>query len=248
MSKTFIMVPGGLLLCAILLCSCASSPQKPGPAQTVQESWGTKAIYKDASGQIVRIEKRGTNDVFLPGACVVQFTYDTNGERVAKQNLNSEGSPVCNNEGYAVTKYAFPADRPVVEETFYDLNNQPVTTKSGFAMMTCTENPDGGINTIYFSDLLKKPAPSLWHGVSNVVDVQYYYLQGVTPIVCGVFRDANGNILDRKQLKGLTSQVTQVTFQVDDDSDYDVPTHVHIGESHHDGGSYHDGGFHGGHH
>jgi hypothetical protein len=243
-NKTLIMVLASLPLCAILLCSCASGPQNAETTQTVQEPWGTKTIYKDAAGDIVRIERRGTNDDFLPGACITQFSYD-NGERIAKQNLNSQGLLVCNNEGYTLAKFAYfddPTNEPIVEETFFGQNNQPVVTKSGFAMMTCTENSDGRINTIHFSDFLGKPAPSLWHSVSNVVDVQYYYLQGVTPIVCGVFWDTNGDILDRKQLKGLTSQVT---FQTDDDSDYDVPVHIHTG-----GGSSHghDNGFHGGHH
>ncbi len=246
MNKTVVTVLASLPLCASLLCSCASGPQNAETSQTVQEPWGTKTIYKNAAGDIARIEKRGTNNDFLPGACIIQFSYD-NGERVAKLYQNSDGSLLCNSNGYAITKYLYlldPGQQPVVEETFFDTNSRPVVTKSGFAKMTSTENPDGRINTIHFSDFLSKPAPSLWHSVSNVVDVQYYYLQGVTPIVCGVFWDTNGNIIDRKrkQLKGLTSQVT---IQTDNDSDYDVPIHIQTG-----GGSSHghDSGFHGGQH
>ena len=244
MNKTCVTTLACLLLCASLLCSCVSSALSDSPPpQTVQESWGTKTIYTDSAGYVVRIEKRGTNNDFLPGACIAQFSYD-NGERVEKQNLNSQGSLVCNDEGYAIKKYAYqlnPGQQPVVEETFYDQNNRPVVTKSGFAMMTCTGIPGDRVYAAHLSDFLNKPAPSVWFGVSNVVDVQYFYLQGVTPIVCGVFRDGKGNMIERKQLKGFTSQVV---VQADDDSDYDVP--VYTGESHHD--NDHDSGFHGGHH
>jgi len=241
MNKTCATIMACLPFCAGLLCSCSSTSSNDSPrngenSQKVHEPWGTQIIYRDASGSIVRIEKRGRDKKLLPGACIVQFSY-TNGDRVAEQNLNSQGSLVCNSEGYAITKYGYlldPGEPPVVEETFYDQNNQPVVTKSGFAMMTCTENPDGRINTIHFSDFQSRPAPSLWDGVPNVVDVQYYYLQGVTPILCGVFWDATGNIISRKQLRGLTSEIS---MQAIDTSGYYVPTHT--------GGFHGGGGFHG---
>lgn len=238
MNKTIVFL-AVLPLCVSLLCSCASTPQNAGPTQTVQESWGTKNIYKDASGRTLWIAKYGPDNYLIPGACIVQYIYDTNGVRVAKQNLGLDRQLICNKEGYAITKYAYPADsagQPVVEERFFDTNDQPVVTKSGFAMMTCTENPDGRVDIAHFSDFLSKPAPSVWFGVSNVVDVQYFYLQGVTPIVCGIFWNANGDLLDRKQLKGLT---TQVTIDPSDDDDFDVPVHIHVGGSHNDGGGFH---------
>ncbi len=242
MKKNFVIALASVPLGAIFLCSCASGqfsnaalypvPQSE-TREVVDKPWGVKVIYKDLSGHPLRIEKRGgPDDTLLPGICTIQFNYGTNGALATKQYLNSAGQLTCNTNGYAITKYAYPVDstgQPVVEETFFDENQQPVATKSGFAMMTCTENKDGRVNTAHFSDFQSRPAPSTWFGVSNVVDVQYFYLQGVTPIVCGVFRDASGNILDRKQMKGLTAETS---VETETDPTYDAPAHS-AGSHHH---------------
>lgn len=197
----------------------------------MHEPWGMKVIYQDLSGRLLRIEKYDPNDNLLPGICTIQFSYGANGVLAMKQYFDSAGQLTCNTNGYAITKYACPVDstgQPVVEETFFDEHQRPVVTKSGFAMMTCTENENGQVNTVHFADFLSRPAPSIWFGVPNVVDVQYFYLEGVTPIVCGVFRDASGNIIDRKQLKGLTAETTVDT---ETDENYEVP--IHLARSHH---------------
>ena len=70
--------------------------------------------------------------------------------------------------------------------------------------MDATKDEDNELMRSQFFDLHGKPAPSTWSGVSGVVDVQYVLLRGVTPILCGVFYDGSGKIVERKQLSGQT--------------------------------------------
>ena len=42
--------------------------------------------------------------------------------------------------------------------------------------------------------------------LANVAEVQYEYLQGVTEVTCAAFLDSSGNVIEQKQLSGLTTQ------------------------------------------
>jgi hypothetical protein len=39
-----------------------------------------------------------------------------------------------------------------------------------------------------------------------MAEVQYEYLQGVTEVTCAAFLDSSGNVIEQKQLSGLTTQ------------------------------------------
>lgn len=224
MKKNYMAVPGALLICAGLLCSCVSERNsttpwmvgnlKIGTIQIEKETWGTEWDYRDLNGRLARTEKQDKNGALLPGICTVRYTYNTLGALTMEETMNSAGHLACGSEGYAVIKYSstFDADNHLVAmETYFDENQRPVLTKSGFAVMWTTKDENGQPMRSQFFDLYGKPAPSTWRGVSGAVDVHYVLLQGMTPVLCGVFFDGSGHIIDRKQLSGQT-HTEQETF------------------------------------
>lgn len=205
-----------LVLCAGFLCSCATNRtriapwmkgnQKIGTIETIPKPWGTESRYKDLHGRLLRTEEHKADGQLLAGVCTIDFFY--HGDNLMMQkNLNSNDQLTCNQQGYAMCKWSYSHDPDgdrIVEESFFNEKNDPTLTRDGFAIMCKTEAPNGRLKRIQFFDPARKPAPSIWLGVTNVVDVQYAYLQGVTPVTCAAFLDRSGKVIQRKQLSGLT--------------------------------------------
>jgi len=207
----------GLVFCVLLLCSCQSprintkpwivDDQRIGTIETINKKWGTESDYRDLNGRLVRVENRGKNGALLPGICTVQYSYNDVGALKMEQTLNAEGLLTCNPEGFALQKYVYTSDlngNLVVRESYFNEMLQPVLTKSGYATVWTTKDNNGQLMRSQFFDLQGKPAPSRWDGVTNVVDIHYAQLQGVTPVLCGVYFDNTGNVIERKQLSGET--------------------------------------------
>lgn len=205
-----------ILFFAGVLCSCVSERTVPwmkdnqniGTIVISKRPWGTESTYKALDGRVLRTEKRNRDGRLLDGICTVQFSYDVQGNLRAEQYLSSDGNLALNPEGFAATTFAYSSDSNgdcVVEQRFYDENNQPVQTRSGFAVLRRTEAQDARVTRIQFFNLAGLPASSTWLDVPGVADVQFAYLQGVSPIVCAAFLDASGNVVERKQLSGQTT-------------------------------------------
>jgi hypothetical protein len=210
-----------LLLCAGLLSSCVTeqawiqNDQKIGTIQTEKRPWGTESSYRDLSGRLVRIQRHNRDGQLLAGVCTIQYSYDVHGLLTAEQDFNSDNHLTRNEEGFAACTYAWSSDpdgNRVVTQSFFDENNQPVLTTSGFAILKRTETFDDQTKRIQFYGLTGAPAPSTWLGVFGVVDVQYSVLQGVTPVLCVALLDASGNVIDRRQLSGETSAEGGVVY------------------------------------
>ncbi|HUA67511.1 MAG TPA: hypothetical protein VMA13_03090 [Candidatus Saccharimonadales bacterium] len=209
---------GVYLLGMGLLSSCVSPPKATksswivngrvmGTILTTQTATGEELDYRDNLGRLVRIEKHGPDGRGLPGVCAYQYSYNADGALIMEQNQNASGLLACNSDGFAVEEYAYSYDgvgNSLVQQSFLDQYLRPVATKAGFAMIKTTKAPDGTVLRHQFFDAQGKPASATWDGVSGVADIQYTWLQGVTPVLCGVFRDGSGNIIERKQLAGET--------------------------------------------
>lgn len=182
--------------------------QKIGTIETLPRPWGMESCYKDLHGRLLRTEERNLDGRLLAGVCTTELSYAGN-NLVMQQNLDSNEKLTCNQEGYAMCQWTYSQDEEgnrVVEESFFNERKLPVLTQDGFAIVRNTEAPNGQVKKIQFFDLARKPAPSTWLGVPNVVEVQYAYLQGVTPVTCAAFLDSSGNVIERKQLTGQTTE------------------------------------------
>jgi hypothetical protein len=207
-----------LALSALVFCSCATqgtkiSPwmkdgQKIGTIETSPQPWGTESRYKDLNHRLMRTERHNPDGRLLAGVCIVQLTYDSTGMLTAEQHLNSNEKLARNEEGYALRKWTHTSDPDgsrIVEESFFDENERSVLTRAGFAILKRFETAEGKATKILFFDSARKPVPSTWLNVPGVVEVQYAYLQGVTPVTCAAFLNSAGKVVDRKQLSGQTT-------------------------------------------
>lgn len=212
---------GVLVLCAGILCSCVTTQIKPwmkdnqkiGTIETSPKPWGTESRYKDLHGRLLRTEEHNANGQLLAGVCTMEFSYDGD-NLVTQKNLDSNEKLTCNPQGFAICRWAYSQDKEgdrVIEQSFFDEKKLPVLTRGGFAIIRETEDPNGRLERIQFFDPARKPAPSVWLGVTNVVDVQYAYLQGVTPVTCAAFLDRSGKVIERRQLSGLTAGYSSYT-------------------------------------
>jgi len=209
---------GAAVVCAGLLCSCATNRSRiepwmkdgrqVGTMETTPRPWGSEIRFKDSAGRLLQTEKHNPDGRLLAGVCIIKLSYGDGGALAEEQHLNANERLTRNDEGYAARRwtYAFDSDHcRVVEESFFDTNLQPAPTAAGFAILRRTEDEQGRAKKIEFLDLARKPAPSTWLGVANVAQVHYAYLQGVTTVTCAAFLDSSGKVLDRKQLSGQTS-------------------------------------------
>lgn len=205
-----------LVLGAGVLWSCATNRtqikpwmkgnQKIGTIETSPRSWGTESRYKDLQGRLLRTEERNRDGQLRAGVCATEFSYAGN-DLVMQKNLDTNEQLTCNQQGYAMCRWTYSQEKDgdhVVEESFFNAKELPVRTRDGFAILRNTEAPNGQLEKIQFFDPHRKPAPSAWLGVTNVVEVQYAYLQGVTPVTCAAFLDRSGKVIERKQLSGMT--------------------------------------------
>jgi hypothetical protein len=208
-----------LALCAVLLCSCATSPRadvqpwlkdsrKVGTLTRAKRSWGYDYEYRDLSGRLVRVERRSNDLQLCAGACIVRFEYDEARNLQAEQHLDAAERPCLAAAGYARCRWArwqAPDGCRVVEESFFDCEQMPVCRQEGFAVARSTCGPDGRLKELRFLNASRSPAAATWLGVQNVADVQYSYLQGVGEVTCAAFLDAAGSVIARRELAGQTS-------------------------------------------
>jgi len=92
-----------------------------------------------------------------------------------------------------------------IEESYFDLQQQPVLTRQGYAILRQTEDASGQLKRIRLYDTAGNPASANWLGTANVAEAEYVEMQAVTPVTFAILRDAAGKIIDRKQVSGLTS-------------------------------------------
>jgi hypothetical protein len=209
----------GTILLVLIVCSCETLPPNPeppvhgdysvGPTEKIKQPWGWEYVFKNNSNQTIRLEKRNPIGALFPGACITTFAYSTNNQVEVERSFDSNEKPCMNENGYAVSRFQYTFDsegKPaVVEQFFFGSQDQPVMTRQGFARLRRTLNPAGQATEVQFYDLAGRPAPAFWLGVTNVVDVKFVYLTGATEVTGGLFYDAAGNMVARKQVGGLTS-------------------------------------------
>ena len=216
---------GMMVLCAAILCSCITAGQsritpwmkdnqRIGTVTTTAKPWGTFCAYKDLEGRLMRTEKRGSDGSLLSGACTVQRTYDSGMLLASEEWLDSNERMTCNADGFAVHQWSRsvgPGGNPVVEESFLDSKRRLALTNAGYAIVRHINGPDGKAQKVQLLTPARKPAKGVWLDVPNVAEVDFSYLDGVTPITCAVFLDASGAVVERKQISGLTAASSTVT-------------------------------------
>jgi hypothetical protein len=204
------------LLCLGLLCSCATTQtktepwlkdgQRVGDIKTTIRPWGKEVKYNDLSTRTLREERRNLNGDLLTGNSITLFTYNDNGDLTEEKHLNSSEQMVRSKNGYfSVCRWSYQTDHDgnrVIEQTFFDEKLLPASQMAGYTILQHTEDASRQLKKVAFFDGAHQPVPSTWLKVSNVVEVQYAYLDGVTAITCAAFLDNSGRIVERKQLSG----------------------------------------------
>jgi len=209
----------GAIVLLLGLCSCVAPDckvepwrQAGRPAGTLERCrrpWGLECLYRNNAGQPVRIERRTDATHFCPGACITTLAYGTNGDLEVERFLDANEAACLNDDGFAVRQYHYPAESEterVIEESYLDLQQQPVLTRPGFALVRRTQDLNGRPIRIQLYDVAGKPASAVWLEVTNVAEVKFVSLQGVTEVTGAIFLDAAGNIVARKQVSGLTTK------------------------------------------
>lgn len=210
---------GGTMVLLLGLCSClAPNPKiepwrqdgrQLGTIEQYQYPWGIECIYRNNASQAARLERRNDAAHFLPGACITTLAYSTSGDLDVEQSLNANEEPCLNDNGYAVRRYRYNLESEtnrVVEESYFGVQQQPVLTRQGFALVRQTQDLNGQPTRIQFYDLAGKPASAVWLEVTNVAEVKFVTLQGVTEVTGAILLDSAGNVVGRKQVSGLTSK------------------------------------------
>jgi hypothetical protein len=214
----------GVMLLLLGLCSCveltpasAEEPDtkvwKPGGAQFVRldredRSYGSESSYNDYLGRPLRIEKRNFKSQFLPGACICTRSYTTNGQVELEQFFDANEKLCLNEDGYALRRCRYTPGSgtdTVIEESFLGLRQEPVLTRQGFARLRRNEELNGRVTRLQFYDVAGKPASAVWLDVTNVAEVKFVKLQGVTEVTGAILLDGAGNVVGRKQVDGLTA-------------------------------------------
>ncbi len=175
-----------------------------GTIKQTEMPWGFEYEYINGLGQSLRFEKRDSNKQLISA---VGYQYDANGRLIQEQHFDSEGALRETEGGFAIksVQYLQSPDRsPMIEISYFKSDHTPGVSNNGFAVLRKNYGTDGKLQKMAFLDAQKKPAQATWLGVSNVAEIQYAYLMGVTELVWAAFLDKSGKVLDRKQLSGST--------------------------------------------
>jgi len=165
--------------------------------------------YTDMGGVLRRTEKRDRCGVLSGGASVEVFSYDPSGRLAVLQYLDANNQPTGHPDGYCSVKhhYSFDHDRNLVNtQVFLDAAGNAVNTRHGYAYCsTVREGTGQTVIEIAWEDAQRKPAACVWDGVGGVARVNYTVLEGIGDIRCGVYYNAAGEIIQRKQVSGACS-------------------------------------------
>ncbi len=175
-----------------------------GTIKQTEMPWGYEYEYVNGLGQSLRVEKRDSHKQLISA---VDYQYDANGRITQEQHFDSEGALRETEEGFAIKSVQYsqsPDHSPMIETSYFKSDHTPGILNNGYAVLRENYGTDGKLQKMAFLDAQKKPAQATWLGVSNVAEIHYAYLMGVTELVWAAFLDKSGRVLGRRQLNGST--------------------------------------------
>jgi hypothetical protein len=141
------------------------------------------------------------------------FAYDSGRRLVEERVLDGRGSPALCEAGYACKRVAFATDaqnNAVEERTFFDASGRAacMADKYARARLLC-QGPAGFVKEVVLEDAQGQPAAAVWDGVAGVHRVSYTLLTGIGDVRCGVYYNAKGEVVARRQLEGACAYSRQ---------------------------------------
>lgn len=207
----------GAFVCVVLSGCVTTSPRQDwiengkrvGTITKHKAAGGSFWQYRDTGGVLCRTEKHDQNGALSGGASVAVFSHDSSGRLATCQYFDANNQPACHPDGYYSVRhhYSLDSDHNSVDTlVFLDATEHAVNTRQGYAYRSLVfEGTSRMITEIYWEDARRKPAACVWDGESGVARVKYTVLEGIGDIRCGVYYNAEGEIIQRKQVSGACS-------------------------------------------
>lgn len=205
------------LLCALslgLVVSCAGSGSRrmvdnrwmedgveQGTIKVIRDETGSFHEYYDTERLLVRRERRRLDGGLDASVAAQNFLYDDEGRESELAYTDADGEEILGPNGFAVR--ATGRRDGVTNETYYDSHRAPLVVAGGYHREESVRSGSRLVRQRFFDadDQLVGVDFELF---SDVVEIRYDYLRGVTPIVYATYFGADGELIGKQRRSGET--------------------------------------------
>jgi hypothetical protein len=185
-----------------------------GTILITKDAEGFRYEYRDLQDRLVRIERRDLERRIAPEHPIENHQYDEEGRARALFFTDAEGNLTYGLPGFAFQRTDFEnseSGRLIVNRRHYDTSDQPMLlTTRYFREETVFQGESKPLRIRYFDTSEERVVADV-DGITDVYEVRFYDLKGVSPIVVKTFFATNGEPIAKRRVSGQTEHILRFT-------------------------------------